>query len=61
MPLSALWFEYGVDLLAGLVVTDAESVRKAVEEGAHRGVFAGAVARVLVARDPLPPAARRVA
>lgn len=61
VPLSALWFEYGVDLLAGSVVTDAESVRKAVEEGAHRGVFAGAVARVLVARDPLPPAARGVA
>ena len=49
VPLSPLWFDYGVDVLAGSVVTDADSVRVAVAEGGHRGVFA--VARALVPRD----------
>jgi uncharacterized protein len=33
------WFDLGVDLLAGSVITDRESVRKAVAEGADRRIF----------------------
>lgn len=38
-PLSPVWFDYGVDVLAGAVVVDPERVRRCVQEGAHRPVF----------------------
>ena len=40
VPLTPLWFEFGVDLLAGTVVTNPAGVRRAAEEGAHREIFA---------------------
>lgn len=33
------WFDYGVDLLAGAIVTDKNCVWQGVAEGAHRQIF----------------------
>ncbi len=38
-PISPVWFDYGVDLLAGSVLTDPHGVLRCVQEGAHRRAF----------------------
>lgn len=48
-PLSPVWFDYGVDLLAGAVVTDPLGVRRCVQEGAHRRVFREGLTTVAIA------------
>ncbi len=54
VPLSQVWFGYGVDLLAGAVVTDPEGVRRCVMEGAHRRVFREGLTTVAIAASDLP-------
>jgi uncharacterized protein (DUF4213/DUF364 family) len=49
VPLSPVWFDYGVDLLAGAVVTDPVGVRRCVQEGAHRRVFREGLTTVQIA------------
>lgn len=51
VPLSKAWFEHGVDLLAGAVVTDPEGVRRCVMEGAHRRVFREGLTTIAIAAD----------
>jgi uncharacterized protein (DUF4213/DUF364 family) len=46
LPLSPIWFEYGVDLLAGTVVDDCGLARRAAQEGAHRRLFVSGVTKV---------------
>jgi uncharacterized protein len=48
-PLSPVWFEHGVDLVASAVVTDPMAVRRCVQEGAHRRVFRQGLTRVQIA------------
>lgn len=49
VPLSPVWLDYGVDLLAGSVVTDAAGVRHCVQEGAHRRAFREGLSTVCIA------------
>jgi uncharacterized protein len=51
VPLSPVWFDYGVDVLAGAVVTDAASVRRCVQEGADRRVFGEGLTTITVAAE----------
>jgi uncharacterized protein (DUF4213/DUF364 family) len=46
VPLSTIWFDLGVDCLAGSVVSDAQALRTIVAEGGHREVFQGALPMV---------------
>jgi uncharacterized protein len=50
-PLSHVWFDYGVDLLAGAVVTDPQRVRACVQEGAHRRIFREGLTTVQIAAE----------
>ncbi len=38
-PLVPWWFDLGVDILAGAVVTDKAAVWRRTQEGGHRGIF----------------------
>lgn len=51
VPLSPVWFDYGVDLLAGAVVTDPEGVRRCVREGAHRRAFREGLTTVAISAE----------
>jgi len=51
VPLVPMWFDYGVDLLAGSVVVDPEAVARAVRQGAHRRGFDDAVVRVEITAE----------
>jgi uncharacterized protein (DUF4213/DUF364 family) len=46
LPLSPVWFDYGVDLLAGTVIDDHGLARRAAQEGAHRRLFVSGVTKV---------------
>lgn len=46
LPMSSVWFDHGVDLLAGTVVIDQHVARRSAQEGAHRRLFQGGVAKV---------------
>jgi len=46
LPLSPVWFDYGVDLLAGTVIDDHALARRAAQEGAHRRLFVSGVTKV---------------
>lgn len=49
VPLSPVWFEHGVDLLAGAVITDPQGVYRCVREGAHRRAFREGLTTVQIA------------
>lgn len=49
VPLTPLWFQYGVDLVAGTVVMKPESVRQVVLEGGHRQIFSAGARMVQMA------------
>lgn len=49
VPLSPVWFEHGVDLLAGAVVTDGAGVHRCVCEGAHRRAFREGLTTIQIA------------
>lgn len=51
VPLVPLWFDYGVDLLAGTVVLDPERLSHAIRQGAHRHGFGDSVARAEIAAE----------
>jgi uncharacterized protein len=51
VPLSPVWFEYGVDLLAGTVVLDPEGARTAVQQGGRRSLFGDSLAMVELDAD----------
>jgi uncharacterized protein (DUF4213/DUF364 family) len=53
VPLSPVWFQHGVDLLAGAVITDAVGVRRCVQEGAHRRTFREGLTTVQISADDL--------
>lgn len=44
VPLSPVFFDYGVDLLAGTVVLDPEGARAAVQQGGRRSLFGDSLA-----------------
>ncbi len=46
LPLAPLWFDYGVDLLAGTVVLSHDEAAVAVQQGARRSVFGASLATV---------------
>jgi uncharacterized protein (DUF4213/DUF364 family) len=50
-PLSGVWIDYGVDMLAGTVVTDTGGARHAAQEGAHRRLFSDGVVKVEFTAD----------
>lgn len=47
------WFDYGVDLLAGAIVTDKEPVWRVVGEGAHRQIFDRGASMISIRREDL--------
>jgi len=51
VPLSPIWFDHGVDLLAGAVVSDPAGVYRCVREGAHRRVFREGLTTVQIAAE----------
>lgn len=53
VPLSPVWFQWGVDALAGAVITDPRGVRRCVQEGAHRRVFREGLTTVHIAAEDL--------
>jgi uncharacterized protein len=57
VPLSPLWFEYGVDLLAGTVVVDPAGVRRVVQEAGHREIFDHGARMVHLRHDEIVAAA----
>lgn len=46
VPLTPLWFDYGVDLLPGTVVLSHEGAMGAVQQGARRALFGDSLAMV---------------
>jgi uncharacterized protein len=50
-PFAPLLFEYGIDTLAGTVAINPESVWKAAQEGAARGIFDHGAQMVKVSRE----------
>ena len=48
VPLTPLWFDYGVDLLAGTVVLSHDEAVVAVQQGARRSLFGASLATVEV-------------
>lgn len=46
VPLTTMWFDYGVDLLAGTVVLDASHALAAVQQGGRRSLFGDSLAMV---------------
>jgi len=46
VPLTPVWFDYGVDLLAGTVVLDAAGALPAVQQGGRRSLFGDSLAMV---------------
>jgi uncharacterized protein (DUF4213/DUF364 family) len=46
VPLTPMWFDYGVDLLAGTVVLDPEVALGAVQQGGRRSLFGDSLAMV---------------
>lgn len=46
VPLTTMWFDYGVDLLAGTVVLDPAAALGAVQQGGRRSVFGDSLAMV---------------
>ena len=46
VPLTTMWFDYGVDLLAGTVVLDPAVALGAVQQGGHRSLFGDSLAMV---------------
>ena len=58
VPLSPVWSDHGVDLLAGAVVTDAADVRRCVQEGAHRRVFREGLTTVSLAAADIRPSSQ---
>ncbi len=52
VPLTAMWFDHGVDLLAGTVVLDPAVALGAVQQGGRRSLFGNSLAMVeLEAKD----------
>ena len=51
VPLTPLWFEWGVDILAGCVVTDAARVWAAARQGAGRRSFESGSSTVHICRQ----------
>jgi uncharacterized protein (DUF4213/DUF364 family) len=58
VPLSRVWFDHGVDLVAGAVVTDPDGVRRCVMEGAHRRVFREGLTTMAIAVGDVDPVLR---
>ena len=54
VPLTPLWFELGVHMLAGSVVTDSERLWPVVQEGSCFEVFRNGATRIQVRADELP-------
>jgi hypothetical protein len=54
VPLTPLWFELGVHMLAGSVVTDKDRLWPVVQEGSCFDVFRNGVARIQVRADAKP-------
>ncbi len=54
VPLTPLWFELGVDMLAGSVVTNRARLWPVVEEGSCFEVFRNGATRIQVAAGDLP-------
>ena len=46
VPLAPVWFDYGVDLLAGTVVLDTDGALAAVQQGGRRSLFGDSLAMV---------------
>lgn len=46
VPLTPLWFEHGVDLLAGTVVLDPSGASNCVQQGGRRSLFGDSIAMV---------------
>lgn len=55
VPLSTMWFDYGVDLLAGTVVLDAAGAVVAVQQGGRRSLFGDSLAMVELEAGDLAP------
>ena len=53
VPLVPWWFEYGVERLAGCVVTDGASVWQSCLEGAHKGIFDAGAQMIDIRRSDL--------
>ncbi len=62
VPLTPLWFDWGVDVLAGTVVTDSARAWEATQEGGNRSVFENGASMVHIRRGDVAPrtASRRV-
>jgi uncharacterized protein len=62
VPLTPLWFDWGVDVLAGTLVLDQRAVWQAGLDGVHRQIFDRGAAMVQIAPDdvalPRPVASR---
>ena len=51
VPLTPLWFDWGVDILAGTVVLDQAAVWEACLDGVQREIFERGAAMVQISRD----------
>lgn len=49
VPLTTMWFDHGVDLLAGTVVLDPAGALPAVQQGGRRSLFGDSLAVVELA------------
>jgi uncharacterized protein (DUF4213/DUF364 family) len=55
VPLATLWFDHGVDLLAGTVVLDPPGALAAVQQGGRRSLFGQSLAMVEIEASDLAP------